>query len=150
MVRKRKRVKPTDWHYEDRAPRVLIENADSTIARATESLLLKEGYDVSTCAGPGGQEGRCPLVTDGDCPRAEDTDVILFSLRLSDERCLDVLRTLRAAVPETPIVVEIPQPQIADHAADLAGCHVLPLPYTRETVCAALTAALSGEGGGGI
>ena len=145
MARMHKRATPTDWHYEDRAPRVLIENADGTIAAATEKILLEEGYDVSMCTGPSKQVGKCPLVTDGDCSRAEETDVILFSLRLSDDHCMDVLRTLRAAVPETPIVVEIPQPQVAARAADLEGCHILPLPYTRETVRAALAAALSGE-----
>jgi DNA-binding response OmpR family regulator len=145
IVRQRKRVSPTDWHDRDSAPRVLIESSDGSIAAATENLLLEEGYDVSTCRGPAGQAGRCPLVTDGDCARVEEADVILFSLRLTDDRCLDVLRTLRAAVPETPIVVEIAQPKVADYAADLVGCHILPLPYTRETVGAAISAALSGE-----
>jgi DNA-binding response OmpR family regulator len=145
MVGRRKRVGPSEWRHQDRRPRVLIENTDSGIAFATEKLLLDRGYDVSTCTGPGERTGKCPLVADGECASVNEADVILFSLRLSQESGLAVLRGLRAAVPETPIVVELPQPQVAAHAADLAGCHILPLPYTRKSICATIDAALSGE-----
>ena len=40
MVRQRKKVKPTDWEYEDRSPRVLIENADGSIAGATRIVAI--------------------------------------------------------------------------------------------------------------
>ena len=142
MVGRQSGVRRSEWHYEDR-PRVLVENADSAIASATEHLLLAEGFDIATCSGPSGRRARCPLVTDGECAQAQEADVILYSLRINDPDCLDVLRTLRLAVPDTPIVVEIPQPQIATYAADLAGCHILPFPYTRDSVSAAIGAALA-------
>jgi DNA-binding NtrC family response regulator len=142
MVGQKTGVRRSEWHHEDR-PRVLVENADGAIASATENLLLSEGYDIATCSGPRGRRARCPLVTEGECAQAQEADVILYSLRINDPDCLDVLRTLRLAVPDTPVVVEIPQPQIAAYAADLVGCHILPLPYTRDSVRAAIGAALS-------
>ena len=53
-----------------------------------------------------------------------------------------MLVALRAAFPDKPVVVEIPKPEIARYEDDLAGCHVVPFPYTRETLAEAIDAAL--------
>lgn len=61
-----------------------------------------------------------------------------------------VLQALKGRYPETPIVVEVPNPALARHADLLAGCHVMSAPLTRERLVAAVAAAVADPGPLGI
>ena len=124
--------------------RILIDNRDDGVQAAVTSFMETKGYDVSVCGGPEMlPRQRCPLVHDGFCPTAEQADVIVTSLPLDDPRNAEVLRSYRTTYPDTPIVVEIPKPQIDEHADLLEGCVVVPFPYTRATLEQAVEDALA-------
>ena len=139
----RRRLRTSRWRGADGRQKVLVESNDGAIQWATEMFLRnKEGYAVACCNGPDREHGRCPLVLGEACPAAEEADVIVHGLRLGSEDNRSVLVALRAAFPDKPVVVEVPKPEIARYEDDLAGCHVVPFPYRRETLAEAIDATL--------
>lgn len=142
--RNRPDLDPTPWHSDGGRPRVLIEHHDSTIGVAVGNLLASEGYDVSTCGGPNDRRNhQCPLASGGDCPSADDADVIFFGLDISDEDDREVLRAWRSRHADIPVVVEMPLSRIPLYRDELLGCIALGQPMTRDTLLDAVQQALS-------
>jgi DNA-binding NtrC family response regulator len=142
MRRRHSELEPTEWHAPDGQPRVLIEHHDSSIGVAVGNLLTAEGYAISHCRGPEARAGKCPLVEDGVCERAEEADIVFFGLELADADDREVLRSLRTHFAGTPVIVEIPVSRIPLYEGELDGCVVVPQPLTRETLLQAVDQAL--------
>lgn len=125
-------------------PRVLVEAAEWGARATIESELRAAGYRTLSCAGPEGTGRRCPLASDQGCGAAEHADAVVYALRTTDARNLEVLRSLRSRLPNTPVVVEAPAPVVARHPEDFAGCTVVAPPLTQPGLLAAVAAALAG------
>lgn len=141
---------PPEWAVSTGRPRVLVEEADPALQFAVEGILGAAGYEVAGCGGPEAlRAGACPLVEEGRCSLVEGADVILNSLGLGTAADRAVLAAVRKAVPDTPVVVELPQPEVAGHRAELVGCRVALCPITsaglRHHVQAALESVVSGS-----
>ena len=76
--------------------RVLLVEDDSATAQSLELMLKAEGFNVYTT--DLGEEGV-------DLGKIYDYDLILLDLNLPDMSGMDVLRTLRAAKIDTPIMI---------------------------------------------
>ena len=76
--------------------RVLLIEDDSAMARSIELMLRSEGLNVYTT--DLGEEGV-------NLGKVYEQDIILLDLNLPDMSGLDVVRTLRAAKVETPIMI---------------------------------------------
>ena len=142
MRRRHPELEPTDWQASDGRPRVLVEHHDSSIGVAVGNLLAAEGYGVSHCRGPEARAGKCPLVADGVCERAEEADVVFFGLELSDADDREVLRSIRTHFAGTPVIVEVPVSRMSLYGGELDGCIVVPQPLTGETLLQAVDRAL--------
>jgi DNA-binding NtrC family response regulator len=134
---------PGDWSVPTGRPRVLLEDPDGAMLWASESFLVREGFEVATCRGPE-QMGRhaCPLVADGECELSAGADVIYTSLAWHDPASREVLKALRARHPGTPVVVEIPSPDVAKFQDVLEGCQLVHTPVGRVAMAAAIRTAL--------
>ena len=133
LRRRRWERAPGEWPERQARARVLVEEADPASGWAVQKLLQNEGYDVAVCGGPE-VLGRCFLVEDDRCPLAEGADVILNSLSLSQPDRREVVEALRARLPGTPVIVGVPQPQAAEHAALLEGCRLMVFPPDSGTI----------------
>jgi hypothetical protein len=123
---------------------VLVEDPDGAVQWACARNLTAAGYDVAVCAGPQGMgRKRCPAVTTGSCSLAAEADVIYSSLRWSDPGSRAVLTALRAACPGTPLVVEAPQPQLAEHRELRVADVIVPVPADAAGMRRAITDALA-------
>lgn len=144
MRRNKETIGNQEWPDRQGEARVLVENSDGAQEWALQGILGAAGYDVAVCPGPSrARRVRCPLVEDGQCALAEGADVVLNSLSLSQQTSRDVIRSLRAQLPETPVVVEVTTSGAQLHADTLDGCLVERLPMTRERVPDAISEALS-------
>ena len=76
--------------------RVLLIEDDSAVSRGIELILKREGFNVYTTEL--GEEG-------ADLGKLYDYDLILLDLSLPDMSGLEVLRTLRNARVETPVMI---------------------------------------------
>ena len=77
--------------------RVLLIEDDSATAQSIELMLKSEGFNVYTT--DLGEEGV-------DLGKIYDYDLILLDLNLPDMSGMDVLRTLRVAKINTPIMIQ--------------------------------------------
>lgn len=137
------------WRGDSHA-RVLVEHRDGAVQRVAERVLREGGYDVAVCGGPTAfRRACCPVVTTGRCAVAEEVDVIVHALNPDYPLNASVLQALKDRYPETPIVVEVPDPAAERHAELLAGCHALRSPMTRASLLQAVDEALSGPGRSG-
>lgn len=141
MWRERISVEPSTWRGTPNGPRVLIEHHDANVGLAVGNLLAAEGYEVSTCGGPF-ERRPCPLSSGDRCRQTEEADVIVFGLEVEDEIDRDVLARLKTAVPDTPIVVEIPAARVPFYKEELERCVPVPRPMTREALLDAIERAL--------
>ena len=134
---------PGNWSAPTGRPRVLIEDPDGAIRWASESFLVREGFDVAACGGPEVM-GRhtCPLVADGHCQLSAGADVVYTSLAWHKPENREVLMALRARHPGTPVVVEIPYPEVERFRDVLEGCHLVHTPVGRAAMVAAIRTAL--------
>lgn len=123
-------------------PRVLVEATEWASRETMSAVLRDKGYNVIGCPGPEGSDERCALVASGDCSAAKEADVIVHTLRHSDERNREVLLDLQRHYPDTPIVVEVPTPTVERFADDFARCEVVPFPMTATTLLAGVRTAL--------
>jgi len=130
-----------DWHG-GAGPRVLVEAAEWQTRAAIETVLQGAGYRTVACAGPEGSGHRCALVGAQGCGAAERADVVVYALRTSDARNLEVLRALRRTRPSMPVIVEASAAVAAQRAEDFEGCVVVEAPLTHEVLLDALEAAL--------
>jgi CheY-like chemotaxis protein len=127
---------------------VLIEDPDGAVRSSAARFLQREGFDVAVCAGPEAMEGSsCPEVSDGACPLVEDADLVYTSLRWSRPDGREVLRAHRRCYPETPVVVEICQPQAAQVGELLDGCHVVHVPCGNAKMLGAIQETLAATSG---
>lgn len=143
MLRRNRRTEPGAWKVRSERPRVLIENHDPAVGHSLQRFLVDEGYEVAYCSGPGDREGRCPLVHDGICNRAAEAAVVFTSLHITDEDHREVVASLKRHFPDTPLVVELPAPKVAQYGALLEGCEVVAKPVTRDALLMALRRVLS-------
>ncbi len=142
-LRRRPDLEPTAWRPDISGPRVLIEHHDSSIGVAVSNLLAAEGYAVSNCGGPDDRQKHvCPLVSGGDCPQADDADVVFFGLDISDEEDRGILRSWRERHADIPVIVEMPVSRMPLYEDELEGCVAVPQPMTRETLLDAVGKAL--------
>jgi acetyltransferase len=87
------------WPIEHRARRVLIEGG-GWLDSPSVARLRTAGDDVRRCLGPRRRPDHCcPLVTDGDCPLAEQADVIV-PLLTEDAECTAVIEEHRRRWPD--------------------------------------------------
>lgn len=122
---------PGRWPSADRTrPKVLVESSDAADSWAVEMTLDLAGYEVAVCTGQSERGAPCPLVQQGDCELATGADVILNHLPLTEPTNREILRMVRARVPETPVIVEAGLRERERHADLLAGCRVVPAPLT--------------------
>jgi DNA-binding NtrC family response regulator len=106
--------------------RVVVENANRDRALAQTAALDRAGFSVTTCGGPDTLPGRvCPLTNGDSCPWIDVADVVVHDLDLDNPAHQEVLRALRRAYPHVPVVLELAEATAREHAALLAGCHVI-------------------------
>lgn len=107
------------WPETHDRPRVLIESSDGAMRWAEETLLERAGYEVRTCEGPSQfKDGRCPLVTTGECGLAWDADVVYNQLSLHPECNREIVVAMKDYLPDIPLVVET-VPHEAEREAEL-------------------------------
>ena len=140
-------IKPPEFELGSR-PRVLVEASEWVNREVLVKHLHEAGYAVVGCAGPDRADEDCTLVATGSCAGADEADVILQSLRHTDPRNHEVLRSIRRTYPDTPIVVEVPSQRVAAFPDDFAGLHVVPHPATLEQLRKAVEKALEGKQAG--
>ncbi|HIL47356.1 MAG TPA: response regulator [Acidimicrobiia bacterium] len=127
------------------APRVLVEEDDVATRHAMVATLRAAGFDTVGCGGPDHQGERpCPLEVGEDCPAAVEADVIFFSFRLAEQRNRLILKKIRRVNQRTPIVVEIPEPQINRYQDVLNGTTLVHSPLTRQSLTKAVLDAWNG------
>lgn len=127
----------------DGNPRVLVEATEWAYRETITDVLAGEGYDVASCGGPEGGDGRCALFVEGGCGTCDRADVVVHTLRHSDPRNREVLLALRKRYPDTPLVVEVPGPRAVTYPTDFPGCYVLPVPVTMDALKDTVRTALA-------
>ncbi len=110
--------------------RVLLIESDSPMARSIELMLRSEGNQVYTT--DLGEEGV-------DLGKLYDYDVILLATALSDMTGLEVLKTVRAAKVQTPVLIlaDRERPDMGNHDFRDAGANdVLAKPFEKADLIA--------------
>jgi hypothetical protein len=130
------------WVVENPGPRVLIEATDFAKRDALANFLKGRGYSVRTCGGPEATDDRCPLVELDFCDAVARADVVVHSMRPHDPRNREVLKKILSRYPDTPVVVEAPQPLVESQPDDYAECSVVFQPVTRTTLLDVVEAVL--------
>lgn len=122
-------------------PRVLVEDPDGAVRSASQRILERAGFDVTTCAGP--TPGHlCPEVAGSGCRALDGADVVYASLDWHCAEHRDVLRAQRRYRPGTPVVVEICRPD-AERATELLdGCELVYVPVDGQAMVGAVKRAL--------
>ncbi len=139
-------VGPGDFSDEHLQPRVLVEEEDGAVRAAIVEMLEDAGFESVGCGGPDTQiSGHCPLENHKECGTARHADVIFCSLRMSDPRNREILKSLKRLHRNTPIVVEVPKPQAASLHGSLIGTHVIYTPITRRSLTKAVLDAWKAE-----
>ena len=137
---------PPDFRDDHLRPRVLVEEEDGAVRAAIVDMLEDAGFESIGCGGPDSQaSGHCPLESHEKCGATENTDVIFCSLRMSDPRNREILKSLKRLHRNTPIVVEVPKPQAASLHGSLIGTHVVYTPITRRSLTKAVLDAWQAE-----
>ena len=135
---------PPSWDGPSARLKVLVESDDPAVRREISEELEAGGFDVASCGGPFAQHsGDCVLVRGGFCPAAADADVICHRLNPGNPACREVLVSLRRRYPRTPIVVEVPEPDLKRFADVLDGCSVVLRPADAATMVAAIRGAVT-------
>ena len=126
-----------------RRPRVVVEAPTAPwhwLMKAAQSLTA---FDVQFCSGPAGRADRgCPLVAGSLCPLVEQADVVITGLGLDDPQTQEIVAALRGEFPATPLVVLAKQGEARRLRELLAGCNVVPFPWTTKKMAAAVSSAL--------
>lgn len=134
---------PPAWPTRVGRARVLVEDEDGGHAAAAEWCLRRAGFEVAHCPGPEHlPAGRCPLVTQGSCALVAGADVVYSTLGVRRAAGRKVLAAQRAHYPATPVVVELPEPELVAAGDALDGCLRLSCPATSGRLLAAITSAL--------
>ncbi len=134
-IRRREPARTPVWPASSGRKRVLVENDAFAELHVIERILTDEGYEVITCAGPSSQERRaCPLVEGDGCALVGDADLVVHGLRITEPENEAVLRAIRDQYRDTPVVVEVPMPQLEQLRTTLEGCRVITFPTTRNVL----------------
>ncbi len=134
---------PPNWDGEARKIRVLVETSDRAERSAITAELTAAGFDTVSCGGPYSLHGgECALVAGGACPAAAGADAIFHRLNPANPANREVLVALKRTYPRTPIVVEIPQPDLRRFADALDGCNILLMPAHAPAMVAAIRGAV--------
>lgn len=123
--------------------RVLIEAAEWHNRQTLSSVLADRGYETSTCPGPEGADGRCPLAAGDGCRAAREADVVIHALRAGDIRNREALRSLRRSDPTTPVIVEVPEPIRSRHAETYDGTVTISPPMDAAALVGAVADAMN-------
>jgi len=115
--------------------RVLLVEDDRAVARGIELLLKSEGFNVYTT--DLGEEGV-------DLGKLYDYDLILLDLNLPDMSGMEVLRSLRAARIDTPIMILSGSSEIDTKVKTLGGGadDYMTKPFNREELVARIHAVV--------
>lgn len=144
MWRRSRTWDPGTWSSRTERPRVLIEDPDGAIRWASKRFLQRQGFDVAVCPGPEAMGARrCPEVSCGTCPLAEGADIIYMNLGWNNPESRDVLQAHRSRYPDTPVVVEITDPNAKRFPDILTGCQRVPAPSGRSTMLGAIRDTLA-------
>ena len=111
---------PYPWHY-------LIKEADTLFY-----------CDVTVCGGSACADEPCPVAQGRLCPMAGEADAIVAGLGLDTDQGRAIMRGLRDAYPDTPIVVPVWRADTTSHADLLSGCHLVVFPWTIKKFAAAV------------
>jgi hypothetical protein len=106
--------------------RVLFEHVDGGERWAAHELLTEAGYEVVTCGGPEAPgEHDCPVLQGEGCAAVCAADVIVTGLSSRWRTGPEILASVRAMHPETPIIVEASPRYTERHSDVLEGCEVI-------------------------
>lgn len=131
-----------NWDLEDSRPRVLIEATNFAGKAALAGFLHEHGCSVRTCGGPEATDDRCALVECDRCDGVAKADVVVHAMGRHDPRNREVIATIVARFPDTPVVVEAPIPLVERHPDDYAECVVVPQPATSASLLEAVESVL--------
>jgi len=110
------------WPADSHRLRLLVEDPDPALAVSDFVEFRMAGFDVAVCSGPRASPCECPLLRDGVCGLVDECDVLLFGLSRSTMGSGSVLRAVRHARPDLPVLV-----RDIDAAVPLpTGCKPLP------------------------
>ena len=115
--------------------RILLIEDDKTVAQGIEAMLTSEGFNIYTT--DLGEEGI-------DLGKIYDYDLILLDLNLPDMSGMDVLRTLRVARIDTPIMILSGSTEIDTKVKTLGGGadDYMTKPFHREELVARIHAVV--------
>ena len=115
--------------------RILLIEDDKTVAQGIEAMLTSEGFNIYTT--DLGEEGI-------DLGKIYDYDLILLDLNLPDMSGMDVLRTLRVARIDTPIMILSGSTEIDTKVKTLVGGadEYMTKPFHREELVARIHAVV--------
>jgi hypothetical protein len=134
---------PPNWDAGSQKLKVLVETNDRAERWAITEELKAAGFDTVSCGGPYSLHGgECALVAGGGCPAAAGADAIFHRLNPANPSNREVLVALKRTYPETPIVVEIPQPDLRRFSDALDGCNTVLMPADAPTMVAAIRRAV--------
>ena len=133
-------IRDPQWGPSDGA-RVLIEATEWSARQTMAQILQAAGHRTVACPGPQGSDQRCRLAAGHGCEAAEQADVVVHALSRDDHRDKEVLAALRQRVPDTPVVVELPEVVIRSCAEEYEGCILVPAPMTAQALVAAVEEA---------
>lgn len=89
--------------------RVLLVYHDTDVADIEADELRRAGYAVDRCAGPIGGTP-CPVLHGEACWQVEEADVLVYDTWESDLHGEDLVASLRAVHPDTPLVLTSSRP----------------------------------------
>ena len=134
---------PPNWDADSRKLRVLVETTDRAERLAITAELKAAGFDAVSCGGPYSLHGgECALVAGGACSAVAGADAIFHRLNPANPANREVLVALKRTYPKTPIVIEIPQPDLRRFADALDGCNILLMPAHAPAMVAAIRRAV--------
>jgi len=134
---------PPIWPGSSRKLRVLVETTDRVERAAINHELFAAGFESLSCGGPYSlHRGECPLLTGGGCPAAAGADAIFHRLNPANPANRAILMKLQERYPQTPIVVEIPEPDVERFATWLDGCTIVLAPADPQAFIAAVGLAV--------
>ena len=121
---------------------MLIEAAEWSARQSMSQALQRAGFRTEVCPGPAGADHRCPLAGGGGCVAAEHADVVVHALHPGDHRNREALNALRHRLPDTPVVLDVPERARAVLAEDCDGCVVVPSPRSADSLVDAVRTAV--------
>jgi hypothetical protein len=130
--------------------RVLIEYPREGTPTVLADVLTRAGYEPLVCQGPSDDPASCRLLRNGECALAAGADVIFNGFGLGAEQHRHIISELRAAHPDTPLIVEATRPRADENADLLDGCRRCDWPLTAGGFVDAVRDAAEGANARGV